>query len=420
MGTKIKRRMNHYYSWLAGVFLAVSWTKQVKVVHSFGTLAAATVSFQNRLRLQPGQCKRQRLVATTKIHTRPFSSFAPISDFDSITLQALPLSSGDSEEVNIREWTSGDGPAIYIFLQQEQSLTVFDPEGSLDMDCRTETLLEESYDPDDGGCFLVVEHNGLVVGTAGLIVGTQIQYQKSGASLSSPQQVTAAIRRCCVKMSGSHTSRDILKQLLIQVEERAKQQKATELIAWAYPLGQNEQQLAKPTPALLEEIGYKALPYEQQLPGVDAIQYAKDLSMERDSAVSTTPRTERSRDDNTQNDALIASGLAAIAISIILGAWFAIAQFMGLDTTLLDDMSSSSSSYGGGAAVNVNRGLGRPLSKEDLNQLLQDEQLKRKTLDSDDSGSNAGRDWKDLTVEERREEMALLQVIQGQNIRVVK
>jgi len=31
--------MNYYYSCLAGVFLAVSWTKQMQVIHSFGTLA---------------------------------------------------------------------------------------------------------------------------------------------------------------------------------------------------------------------------------------------------------------------------------------------------------------------------------------------------------------------------------------------
>ena len=101
---------------------------------------------------------------------------------------------------------------------------------------------------------------------------------------------------------------------------------------------------------------------------------------------------------------------------------------MGLDMTMpqgnfaaVNDRAPASSMETNSANnININnnnnRGLGRPLSTEDLRQLLQDEQLKRTTIDP----MNEKREWNDLSLEERREEMALLQVIQGQDIRIVR
>jgi hypothetical protein len=47
----------------------------------------------------------------------------------------------DEDEVGIRSLLS--------------SAASFDPEGPLDIDCGGPQALQESYDPDDGGCFLV-------------------------------------------------------------------------------------------------------------------------------------------------------------------------------------------------------------------------------------------------------------------------
>lgn len=61
----------------------------------------------------------------------------------------------------------------------------------------------------------------------------------------------------------------------------------------------------------------------------------------------------------------------------------------------------------------INRGLGRALSSEDLGRLMEDEKLQRRTLDGSE-----GREWKDLSLEEQREEMALLGIINGQDVRI--
>ena len=73
----------------------------------------------------------------------------------------------------------------------------------------------------------------------------------------------------------------------------------------------------------------------------------------------------------------------------------------------------------------MNRGLGKPLSSEDLGQLLQDEKLQRKSLDAATTnagtisgGGTSSREWTDLSLEEQREEMALLRIINGQDIRI--
>ena len=318
--------------------------------------------------------------------------------------------------VQIRDWKKGDGNAIYDILRSAETSGSFNPEGGLEMDCQTEMILAESYNVEDGGCFLVaeilLEESKLVVGTAGLIVGTPIEYQTSGSSMSSPE-LTAAVRRCVVcpppsSLPGgieSPSTESIQKLLLDTIEERAVQAKATQLIGLAYPVSKSlSSQGVKPTPEIMQELGYKAL--AQQLPGVDAVQFGKDLTNQSESsAVSQQQPTNVSPSKES-------NGLSEIALALVLlvgsiaGGTSLVGQYLGFDTSL--------------SSTVVNRGLGRPLSTEDLGQLMQDEQLQRTTLDdSSESGrSRSGREWEDLSLEERREELALLRVIQGQNVRV--
>ena len=161
----------------------------------------------------------------------------------------------------------------------------FDPEGMLDVDCGSTQALHESYNPEDGGCFLVAttteKENTSILGTAGLIVGTQIQYLKSGASISSGT-VTGAIRRV-VCSSGSLSSftdekgkrqrTEIIGALLAEIERRAIENEATELIILAYP--ETSTSTGRPTPKILQSLGYESLP--ANLPGVDVEQYYKQL-----------------------------------------------------------------------------------------------------------------------------------------------
>lgn len=338
-----------------------------------------------------------------------------------------------SPRVQIRDWQPGDGNAIYDLLQSADEYGSFNPEGALELDCQTESLLAESYDKDDGGCFLVAEqiteekfgediikNSRVIVGTAGLIVGTQVQYQASGSSVSTPE-MTAAVRRCVVRLSenddGSTTS--IQRQLLAAIDERAIQAKATEVIGLAYPPQKILSSFAtKPSLAMMQELAYNPLP--QQIPGVDAIQCGKDLTRPKaaafdiiDSSMINKKRDNNteatsSADDSSSND-LLEWAVAGTVLGVLLfGGSSLVGQFLGFDTSVAFPDSSTT----------INRGLGRPLSSQDLGQLLQDEQLQRKTLDNDELSSSDGREWKDLSPEERREELALLQVVQGQNTRV--
>lgn len=117
-------------------------------------------------------------------------------------------------QIEIRDWqlTDNEPQNIYDLLLQREKVerkaawNFFDPEGSLDLDVLNELRLEESYSKEDGGCFLVAvngeysenddDENIGIVGTLGMISGTQISYQPSGSSFSKPE-ITAAIRRVC-------------------------------------------------------------------------------------------------------------------------------------------------------------------------------------------------------------------------------
>jgi len=120
----------------------------------------------------------------------------------------------------------------------------------------------------------------------------------------------------------------------------------------------------------------------------------------------TTTGNDASETNQTQRMLALSGLLFTGILGLLLAGWIGVAQFMGFDT-MLPVLSAETQ-----PDAAINRGLGRPLTSQDLGQLLQDEQLKRTTLSLDD------REWNDLTLEEKREELALLQVIQGQNIRI--
>jgi hypothetical protein len=394
--------------------------------------------------------------------------------------------------IEIRDWKQGDGKAIYDLLAStaEEQYGSFNPEGGLELDCQTESLLSESYDVEDGGCFLVAElileeeeeekgdeesqdysssEQLPLVGTAGLIVGTQIQYQTSGSSVSSPA-MTAAVRRCVVRLPAlpllsSSAAAEVLvstesiqKQLLVAIEERAVRAKATQLISLAYPSPSpssksttpSKQGAKKPTLETMQELGYKTLP--QQLRGVDAVQCGKDLTTPNPTTTSNIQKSMGTSDGLKQQrtnmpseeipsttSPSVLSEVAVLALlvgGLVLGATFLVGQFLGFDTSVSSiPLPGSASST---TSTVINRGLGRPLTTQDLSQLIQDERLQRTFLDDNGGGtsnpakgndgssgssssrriSEDGREWEELSLEERREELALLQVIQGQTIRV--
>ena len=185
------------------------------------------------------------------------------------------LAATAATNLQIRDWRSEEGNEIIALLRSAEDGS-FNPEGSLDLDCTSESLLRESYDPVGGGCFMVAvdTSTAAIGGVAGLIVGTPVEYQQSGSSRSSAQ-TTAAIRRCCCRTSfGIET----LNLLVTALERRALQADATQVIALAYPpagMNTDKGSMQKPSPQLLESLGYQILP--QQLPGVDVVQYGKDL-----------------------------------------------------------------------------------------------------------------------------------------------
>lgn len=172
--------------------------------------------------------------------------------------------------VSIRDWDQGEGDQIRSLLS---SFTTkgFDPEGPLEIDCGSETLLKESYDAQDGGCMLVAttdDKEKMIVGTAALIAGTPVTYLKSGASVSSPDTITGAVRRVCSASSSNQES--ILRALLEEIENRATQAGVSELIVLAYP----SSDVHRPNGKLLEGMGYSELPVD--LVGVR--QYSKRFS----------------------------------------------------------------------------------------------------------------------------------------------
>lgn len=370
-----------------------------------------------------------------------------------------PLQSSPSHEasIEVRDWRVGEEAAIQSLLLQgfpayassspasplSSSAPLFDPEGPLEVDCGSRQALQATYDDadSDGGSFLVAvtsaNDGSAVVGTAGLILGTQVRYFASGSSsLSAPSKVTGAVRRvCCTspaaagRASSSYLSSlssvvaddqsRILRCLLLEVEARAKRMGATELILLAYPPYYSTNEVARPTPQLVSDLGYQAqAQLDVPMRGGGSIetiqQYYKVLgrdgstSWKREAGVARAAETAGT---NVGGFNARAAAVATVALSLILGLALGVASLLGLDVS---PVASSSGD---------NRGVGTPLSREEMQRLLQDETLQRTDLDGlVETGSSAShtaiRAWEELSDEERREEAALLKIIQGQDVRI--
>lgn len=303
---------------------------------------------------------------------------------------SMCTSSRLSEGVRIRDWNEGDGKYIMDLLLSVES--GFNPEGPLDIDCGSEDSIKESYG-EDGACMLVATTDGKqdrIVGTAALIVGTSVAYLKSGASLSSPG-ATGAIRRVCAVNDAIDTEESILQNLMVQIESRAAEAGVGELIALAYPATTRN----RPNVALLEKMGYTKL--AANLDGVDVVQYSKSVVCDRNVVKPNAGDSLGLANDELQDAAVVASFLAALFLALM-----GVATFMGLEL-----MPSSD-----------NRGIGSPLSVQELELLRQEEKLQRTDLDGGQTTSTGGRQWKDLSFEERQEEGALMKIIQGQDARL--
>ena len=193
---------------------------------------------------------------------------------------------------------------LYSFLKKFAGIesndgTVFDPEGLLEYDCGSDTSIAECYDKEDGSRFLVATHTttkksnkSTIVGTAAIVVGTSVSYMKSGSSLSTPQIVTGAIRRCCVAIKADDKDDDtddddddtddddnlLLQDLLEMIESHAKQVGVQELILLAYnPPTTSTTSYKRPTPDLVESMGYSELPTMKKRLGNNVLQYRKLL-----------------------------------------------------------------------------------------------------------------------------------------------
>jgi hypothetical protein len=262
--------------------------------------------------------------------------------------------------VSIRDFQTGDAHAIQRLLLLDSTsaaatsaLLLFDPEGPLSVDCGSDATIQESYLEDDG-CFLVAISNSVVdddddddddnnnknaamiVGTAGLVIGTAISYLPSGASLSTPT-VTGAVRRVCGK------SPAVCQQLLVAVETRAANKKVEELIALAYPPA--EQQKMRPTTNLMEALGYERS--ESQLPGTDVVQYAKRLDITTVAKEQEEQRISNEKEDRdtsvttTTMDGRAEALVAGVLVFLLVAAISSVAQFMGLDTVVFSGDSNN-------------------------------------------------------------------------------
>lgn len=215
----------------------------------------------------------------------------------------------------IREWQEADMSQIKLLLE-DSAPSDFDPEGPLDVDCGSVAAIQESY---DGGCFLVaMDNDSNVLGTAALIVGTQIACLKSGASMSTPA-ITGAVRRVCTVDEGGNVS--ILKSLLEEIEARAKHLGADELIILAYPSTQ------RPHPDLIERLGYQKLP--TPLPRVDARQYAKVLDTAKPSSKDNNNMMKMNK--SVSNSDIGDAALATLFAIILLVSFGFIVNYMGFD-----------------------------------------------------------------------------------------
>jgi hypothetical protein len=239
-----------------------------------------------------------------------------------------------------------------------------------------------------------------LLGFGGLVIGTIVTYQKSGASQSTPQTLTGAIRRVCA------VTPSLCQQLLEALEEWARQERVDTLIALAYEeenddvggsgsstctdkdkTNRHPDCLQRPNRRLLRNLGYEESS-DLQIKGV--IQFEKKL---------TNPGTINpvaAVDLPPGNETIDGVREAVVAVVLVFGLIVtiqAVAQFMGLDVW-----------------SETNSRLGMPLSTQELERLRQEEGLQRTSL-------NDG-EWQDLSPEEQQEELAIMKIIQGEDIRL--
>ena len=296
-----------------------------------------------------------------------FAAFLALVAVESFVVQHRTRQTESLEAIRVRNWQESD-PVLNV-LEAYSKSSRFDPEGPLTTDCSSALQIQDSYGA-DGSCFLcAVDDDEILVGTAALLVGTQVTYLQSGSSVSTGQ-VVGAVRRVTAKQEGT------LEILLRSIEERAKQTSVEQLIALAYPSTSS----GRPSPALYESLGYQKL--ETKLDGVDAVQYGKNLILSRDTKLVSS--------SDEAGDGILGVGTTLVT-AILLAAVVGVTNFMGFNI-----------------AGNVdNGGIGMPLTTQEVGRLLKDESLKRTTLDEQDSG-----------VEDIREDMALLKIIAGQDVRI--
>lgn len=324
------------------------------------------------------------------------------------------LANTDVENIEIRNWEDGEGKDILNLLQSvgcEFNESGFNPEGKLEMDCITEELLRESYpsDDDNPSCMLVAKKQNsedTIVGTAGLVVGTPITYFKSGSSISS-SKISGAIRRVCCDESllvEENLKKDvILRHLLEAVEKKAFEASVDELIVLAYPeiSTTSEEKLTthQPSESLLKAMGYVKL---SVIDSTDVIQYTKLMKLnDLDTSENDTTLKKTTEKENKINDTILGTALTT-GLLLFAAAVVGVTSFMGLEFIPSDD----------------NRGIGTPLSIQELQRLREDEKLQRTDLDGDMANLGNVRKWSDLSNEERQEEAAMMKIIQGQDTRL--
>jgi hypothetical protein len=409
--------------------------------------------------------RQQRHIPITRLSRlpRPSQSRYP-NIFHSTIKQTLDENDNNNPNFQIRDWISGDEMDLQALLQSALRLGEFDPEGPLDIDVGSRQAIQESYNRKEGGCMLVATTTTTndddddssskpcrIIGTAGLILGTQITYLPSGASVSTPQTVTGAIRRVVVSCGTPTTNSTmttttttttpslpkdkendqadvVLRSLLSELEERARQNGATELILLAYPTTTtnsgsrtSSNRPRRPTASLVQGLGYQPLP--TNLKGVEAVQFYKALHTaspnDDDKGRGVFTFKEKKVNDDSKSATGTEATLTAAALLSALVLFCAlvvggVANLMGFDLSPAM-MRSSAGDY--------NRGMGTPLSIQELQRLQRDETLQRTDLDANNNNggqTSAARSWEDLSPEERREEAALIKIIQGQEVRIRK
>lgn len=387
------RRVGNHHQTIAFLLLVffTGWTR-----------AFLPAQLPQRHLLVRGLSGRPRAVSLAESQQRQSFRLMLKVEWSQLSLRAAPGKS-DADvakfgEVEVKEWERSEVAGICDLL----TCNGFDPEGDISMDCCSPDALKMAYDSGDCSCFLVATAAGCVVGTAALAAGTLVTTMASGASVSQAG-TAAALRRAAVSVDlGQEAQEAVFEALLSEVERRAARGGCAQILALAYqPDQQRTPRGLRMTSERLAARGYKA---GDVIQGTEVQQFAKKLG-ETSCPVPVTA-SSRPKEGGVARDARLLVGrgsgfLIFASVAMTLVAALGVATVLGLDISI-------------GSVEN--RGLGTPLSREEVRQLMADENLKRKSLDAAQDGRERG--WGDLSVEERKEEEALLQVISGKDIRL--